>query len=186
MDRRRESNICGLKSFIIGYAKGLVYAFFVPTCFQISRHPEISPRRAHIHDRSIGFTKNTGVLFDLCAPFLLPKFVRLRHPARSEGCLSRYRELTITWAFSSGWIFLYTLRHTFSKLFSRRKKERKFPSLAKSSVAFSESSGSPYFPAKPDKWYIDYRLVLLGSMFPNIVDRPLGILLFPNPIKSSL
>ena len=34
------------------------------------------------------------------------------------------------------------------------------------------------------KWHIDYRLVLLGSMFPDIIDKPIGILIFANAIAN--
>ncbi len=34
------------------------------------------------------------------------------------------------------------------------------------------------------KWHIDYRFVLLGSMFPDIADKPIGMLIFANAIAS--
>ena len=34
------------------------------------------------------------------------------------------------------------------------------------------------------KWHIDYRFVLLGSMFPDIVDKPIGMLIFANTIAN--
>lgn len=34
------------------------------------------------------------------------------------------------------------------------------------------------------KWHIDYRLVLLGSIFPDIIDKPIGILIFANAIAN--
>jgi len=40
----------------------------------------------------------------------------------------------------------------------------------------------PYRESK--KWHIDYRLILLGSMFPDIVDKPLGMLIFANSIAN--
>ncbi len=34
------------------------------------------------------------------------------------------------------------------------------------------------------RWHIDYRFVLLGSVFPDIADKPLGMLIFANAIAN--
>jgi len=42
-------------------------------------------------------------------------------------------------------------------------------------------ANSLFIQAKPSHpWPIDYRIVLLGSMFPDIIDKPLGMLFFPH------
>ncbi len=74
--------------------------------------------------------------------------------------------------------------HIFSRISLYRKKEIKFVSFAKSSISFSRSPANPDPPANSKKWYIDYRFVLLGSVFPDIVDKPLGMLIFANPIAN--
>lgn len=55
-------------------------------------------------------------------------------------------------------------------------------------------TGSPMFPPRifsnPDppenykKWHIDYRFVLLGSVFPDVIDKPLGMILFAGMIAN--
>ena len=71
----------------------------------------------------------------------------------------------------------------FSKLSSYRK-EMKFVSSAKLSTLSPASSTNSDPPAKSKKWHIDYRFVLLGSMFPDIVDKPLGMLIFAGSIAN--
>jgi len=43
---------------------------------------------------------------------------------------------------------------------------------------------NPDPPANSKKWHIDYHFILLGSMFPDIVDKPLGMLIFANLIAN--
>lgn len=79
----------------------------------------------------------------------------------------------------------YLLHRTFSKLSFSRKKEKKFASPAQKPSRLSLSpSPDPALPAPSKNWQIDYRLILLGSIFPDIIDKPLGMLLFANLIAN--
>jgi len=71
-----------------------------------------------------------------------------------------------------------------SRLSSHRKKERKFVSRTKLPVLSCKAYTNSDPPAKSNKWQIDYRLVLLGSMFPDIIDKPLGIFIFAGLIAN--
>lgn len=71
----------------------------------------------------------------------------------------------------------------FSKLLSYRK-EVKFISSIKSPAFSPTSSINSDPPAKSKKCHIDYRFVLLDSMFPDIVDKPLGMLIFAGLIAN--
>ena len=68
----------------------------------------------------------------------------------------------------------------FSKLSSHRgRKVKPIPS-----PVLSLSSTNSDLPADSRKWQVDYRFILLGSMFPDIVDKPLGMLIFAGSIAN--
>jgi len=69
----------------------------------------------------------------------------------------------------------------FSTISSYRKKDKRLTFLVKSSDL---SPVNPDSPVNSKKWHIDYRFVLLGSMFPDIIDKPLGMLIFANLIAN--
>jgi len=69
------------------------------------------------------------------------------------------------------------------RIFSRLSSHRKESSI-KSPAFLPASSTNSDPPANSKKWYIDYRFVLLGSMFPDIIDKPLGMIIFAGSIAN--
>jgi len=69
----------------------------------------------------------------------------------------------------------------FFRISSYRKKGGELVPPIKS---YGLSSVNPDPPVNPKKWGIDYRLILLGSMFPDIVDKPLGMLIFADLVAN--
>ena len=68
----------------------------------------------------------------------------------------------------------------FSKLSSHRgRKVKPIPSPV---LSLSSTNSDP--PVDSRKWQVDYRFILLGSMFPDIVDKPLGMLIFAGSIAN--
>jgi len=64
------------------------------------------------------------------------------------------------------------------------KKIKKLASARSGPPANSDPLINSYSPANSTNLKVDYRLVLLGSMFPDIVDKPLGMLIFPDLIAN--
>jgi inner membrane protein len=47
-------------------------------------------------------------------------------------------------------------------------------------------AGEPMdYPAGPRTWRLDYRLVIIGALLPDLIDRPLGLWLLPDAFGSS-
>lgn len=69
----------------------------------------------------------------------------------------------------------------FSK-FKRKKGKSVFSAKLSISLSPSPSIDPPSVNSK--KWHMDYRFVLLGSMFPDIIDKPLGMLIFAGSIAN--
>jgi len=76
-------------------------------------------------------------------------------------------------------------RRIYSRISSHpEKKKKKLVYIAKSSPTLFESSPNPDPLKNPEKRHIDYRFILLGSIFPDIVDKPLGMLIFSGVIAN--
>jgi len=79
---------------------------------------------------------------------------------------------------------VFSLFYSISSKLSSYRKKVKFVASAKLSTLSPGAYANSDPPAKSKKWHIDYRFILLGSMFPDIVDKPLGMLIFAGSIAN--
>lgn len=72
------------------------------------------------------------------------------------------------------------------KVFSRIAsfKEKKVKEKVSPAKLPDSTTGDPDPPGKIQKLEVDFRLVILGSMFPDMVDKPVGMFIFANFIAN--
>ena len=78
--------------------------------------------------------------------------------------------------------FFYLCRKIYFKIasFKGKKKETDISPVESSAIATPDSDP----PLKTSNLEVDFRLVILGSMFPDMVDKPVGMFIFANFIAN--